>query len=178
VTAAGVPTPAFTPAPTPLPSGATFTDNSNGTGTLQWNNPTASGQPFSIAITAHNTQSPDATQSFTLRVTAPTITLGVTSGPYVEPASYTLAAHATSGNPITKVDFFSGATNIGTITTDDGAGNYSLTLSGQTAGSYSYTATVTDSLGGAATSSALPLTVAPPSTAAPTPTPASLELIR
>jgi len=58
-----------------LPSGVTFTDNGDGTATLAGTPATAGGYP--LTITASNTVSPDATQNFTLTVsagTAPAIT--------------------------------------------------------------------------------------------------------
>ena len=51
-----------------LPSGVTFVDNGNGTATLS-GTPTASGT-FALTITAANGVSPNATQPFTLTVTA------------------------------------------------------------------------------------------------------------
>jgi hypothetical protein len=72
VTTTGFPTPSITESGA-LPAGVTFVDNGNGTGTLS-GTPTASGT-FTIAFTAQNGVSPNATQNFTLTVNqAPAIT--------------------------------------------------------------------------------------------------------
>ena len=65
VAASGVPTPSLSAAGA-LPSGLTFTDNGDGTGTLG-GTPSAAGS-FPLSITAHNGYGADATQSFTLTV--------------------------------------------------------------------------------------------------------------
>jgi uncharacterized protein (DUF1800 family)/sugar lactone lactonase YvrE len=65
VTTTGYPAPALSESGS-LPAGVTFTDNGNGTGTLQ-GTPTASGA-FNTSITAQNGVSPNAVQSFTLTV--------------------------------------------------------------------------------------------------------------
>ena len=51
-----------------LPSGVTFTNNSNGTATLAGTPAAGSGGAYPIVITANNGVSPNATQSFTLTV--------------------------------------------------------------------------------------------------------------
>ena len=57
-----------------LPSGVTFTDNKNNTGTLAWTAAVASGS-YGLTFTAGNGVLPIATQSFTLTVNqAPAIT--------------------------------------------------------------------------------------------------------
>lgn len=68
VSATGAPRPALSVSGT-LPSGVTFTDNGNGTGTF-------AGQAtpvgvYTLTITAANGISPDATQNFTLTIVAP-----------------------------------------------------------------------------------------------------------
>ena len=68
VTATGSPTPTLSETGT-LPSGVTFVDNGDTTATLS-GTPTTSGT-YTLSITAHNTQSPDATQTFTLTITQP-----------------------------------------------------------------------------------------------------------
>jgi hypothetical protein len=77
VTATGVPTPVLS-ANQPLPSGVSFVDNGNGTGTLSdtGSQLTATGSPFSLTLTASNGVSPAATQTFTLTVNPAVVNLG------------------------------------------------------------------------------------------------------
>lgn len=74
VQATGSPTPTFTVTSGifPFGTGATFTNNNNGTATIQWNMPTANdvfGSPYQFVITA-TSGSTTATQPFSLLVTA------------------------------------------------------------------------------------------------------------
>jgi hypothetical protein len=73
VMATGSPTPSLTRTGT-LPSGVSFADNGNGSGTLSGTPAVGSHGSYSLTFDAHNTTSPDATQNFTLTVNA-----GVTS---------------------------------------------------------------------------------------------------
>ena len=74
------------------------------------------------------------------------------------PASFTLTANATDADgSIAKVDFYNGATLLGTAT----AVPYSYAWSSVPAGTYSLTAIATDNLGAATTSSAVNVSVAP-----------------
>jgi hypothetical protein len=65
VTATGSPTPTLTKTGT-LPTGVTFVDNGNATATIA-GTPSTSGS-YSLTITAHNTATPDAVQTFLLTV--------------------------------------------------------------------------------------------------------------
>ncbi len=65
VTTSGFPSPGLTEAG-PLPAGVTFTDNHDGTGTLA-GTPT-SGGTFNLTFSATNGTTPNASQSFTLKV--------------------------------------------------------------------------------------------------------------
>ncbi len=80
------------------------------------------------------------------------------------PASFTLSATASaaSGQTISKVDFYSGATLLGTAT----AAPYSYIWGNVPAGSYSLTARATDSLGSVTTSTAATVAVNAPPTIA------------
>ena len=72
------------------------------------------------------------------------------------PANITIAATTTdSDGTVTKVDFFDGATLLGTAT----AAPYSVTLSNAALGSHSFTARATDDLGAVTTSSAISVVV-------------------
>jgi type II secretory pathway pseudopilin PulG len=75
---------------------------------------------------------------------------------FVAPASITITATASdSDGTVSKVDFYQGATLLGTDTTSP----YSYAWSSVAAGSYSLTAKVTDNDGAAATSTAVGITV-------------------
>src|SRR5258707_296385 len=76
VTTTGTPTPSITEGGA-LPSGVTFHDNGNGTGTLS-GTPAAAGT-FNITFTAQNGVSPNATQNFTLTVQKANSTTSITS---------------------------------------------------------------------------------------------------
>jgi len=71
VTTKGLPTPALSET-LAMPTGVSFKDNSNGTGTLSWTTAVASGS-YSLSFTASNGVLPNATQSFTLSVDAPPV---------------------------------------------------------------------------------------------------------
>lgn len=74
VTATGTPTPSLAETGA-LPSGLTFTDNGNGTGTLAGTPAAGSGKIYSITFTASNGVGSPVSQSFVLTVNeAPTIT--------------------------------------------------------------------------------------------------------
>ncbi|MBZ5705507.1 MAG: choice-of-anchor D domain-containing protein [Acidobacteriia bacterium] len=76
VTATGFPIPSLSEAGA-LPSGVTFTDNHNGTGTLG-GTPSAAGT-FIVTFTASNGVGSNAMQTFTLTVNGPTVTVSPTS---------------------------------------------------------------------------------------------------
>ncbi len=72
VTTTGTPTPAITLASgSTLPEGVTLTDNGNGTATLAGTSSVAAGT-YKFSIQAANGVTPNATQAFTLTVTAKT----------------------------------------------------------------------------------------------------------
>src|SRR5271167_4179754 len=82
VTTTGSPTPSIIETGS-LPSGVTFQDNGNGTGTLS-GTPTASGV-FGITLKASNGDLPNATQSFTLTVNQVS---AATAGRFLEQSSW------------------------------------------------------------------------------------------
>jgi len=88
----------------------------------------------------------------TIAITAP-----VNNATYTAPLSTTLKATAAPGTgaSISKVEFFAGATLLGTVT----ASPYNLAWSNVQAGTYALTAKLTDSLGAVATSTAVNVTV-------------------
>ncbi|MCE9640147.1 MAG: hypothetical protein K8S22_08375, partial [Betaproteobacteria bacterium] len=117
---------------------------------------------------------------------ARTITVNANQGPTVSltsptpnqvlpaPATITLAATATDNDgSLAKVEFFNGATLIGTATTAP----YTATWSNVPSGSYSLTAVATDNLGGTTTSAAIPVTVdAPPTVTLTSPSAGSVGI--
>ncbi|HLG14404.1 MAG TPA: Ig-like domain-containing protein [Blastocatellia bacterium] len=90
------------------------------------------------------------------------ITSPADSTAYTAPATVTIAAAASdSDGTVTKVDFFAGATLVGT----DSVAPYVATWSNVPAGSYSLTARATDNVGATSTSIAVAITVNnPPNT--------------
>ncbi len=70
VTTSGFPTPSLSETGASLPEGVTFVDNGNGTATLSGAPGTGSQGTYDLSITATNGIAPDATQSFTLTVSA------------------------------------------------------------------------------------------------------------
>ncbi len=89
---------------------------------------------------------------------------------YIAPASVSVTANAAdSDGTVTKVEFYQGATLIGTAT----AAPYSITWANAPAGTYTITAKATDNQGAITTSAAITLTVIPnqlPSITLTTPT--------
>ncbi len=87
----------------------------------------------------------------------PTIALSTLSNYFIVPAGIDLIAEtsAAAGATIAKVEFFSGATLVGTVMTPP----YTFRLANTAAGSYSFTAKVTDSQGAFVTSNAVAATV-------------------
>ena len=75
VTTSGFPLPAIARGGVALPSGVTFVDNGNGTGTLSGTPAAATGGTYAISFTATNVVSASAPQAFTLTVNqAPAVT--------------------------------------------------------------------------------------------------------
>ena len=105
------------------------------------------------------------TMSANAQNVAPTVAISapVDNATIVAPTAVTLTAEATdSDGTIAKVEFFSGATLLATVT----QAPYAYVWNAVTPGSYAFTAKATDDLGLASTSVAKPLTVAAPAGAA------------
>ncbi len=105
VTTTGAPIPVITTSA--LPTGVTFVDNANRTGTLTVSASAAAGV-YPITITASNGETPDATQAFTLTVaepgTGPAVTgLDPTSGPVAGGNTVTITGTNLTG--VTGVSF-------------------------------------------------------------------------
>ncbi|MFZ3264080.1 MAG: putative Ig domain-containing protein [Terriglobales bacterium] len=143
VTTTGYPTPGVTETGA-LPSGVTFVDNHNGTGTLS-GTPTASGV-FSITFTAQNGVTFNATQTFTLTVNqaasitsanSTTFMVGAGSSFTVTTSGYPVPSLSDSGSLPSGVTFVDNHNGTGTLSgtpTTSGVYNISFTAS-NTAGS-------------------------------------------
>ena len=99
VTTAGTPTPAIARTGAALPSGVTYTDNGNGTGTLAGTPAAATNGSYALTFTASNGNTPNAVQSFTLVVNPP--------GPSVTINQAVGQADPTSTSPINFTVVFS-----------------------------------------------------------------------
>ncbi|HEY5435965.1 MAG TPA: putative Ig domain-containing protein [Candidatus Limnocylindrales bacterium] len=166
VTSTGFPVSSLVQGGATLPSTVTFTDNGNGTGTLQGTPVAGTAGTYSLTFTAHNGVGSDAVQTFTLTVNpaatpdfsmsatpaSQTVTQGsgtsymvtvTPSGGFTGSVSLSVsglpsgATPTFSPNPTTGSSTFSVATTSGTPT-----GTYPLTITG-TSGTLSHTATAT-----------------------------------
>ena len=149
VTTTGSPVPSLTESGA-LPSGVTFHDNGDGTGTLSGTTTTIG--TFNITFTAHNGVGSDAIQTFTLTTVgqAPTITSASSTTFTVGAAgSFTVT---TTGNPTAGVTE-TGALPTGVTFTDNGDGTGTLggTPAAGTGGSYPITFTAHNGVGTDAT---------------------------
>ena len=117
VTTTGVPAPAITRTGAALPSGVTFTDNGNGTGTLSGTPAAATNGSYAITFTAANGNLPNAVQSFTLTVNL--------AGPSVTVEQAVGQADPTATSPINFTVVFSSSVTgfaTGDVTISGGAG--------------------------------------------------------
>jgi hypothetical protein len=162
VSASGQPLPALSVTGT-LPSGITFTDNGNGTGTFGGTPPDGSEGTYPVTLTASNGISPSATQTFTIAVTgippafvSESAPSSATSG---QAYSYTYTA---TGDPAPTFTVASGSLPPGLTIAAGG------TLSGTptTAGTYTFTIQAANGSGTPAVSPAQTVTVASPAASA------------
>jgi hypothetical protein len=150
VTTTGVPTPTITRGGVALPSGVTFTDNGDGTGTLAGTPASATNGSYAITFTAANGTLPDVTQNFTLTValgTVPTIT-SAASTTFTVGIAGTFAV-TTTGLPTPTITRGGAALPSGVTFTDNGNGTGTLagTPASGTNGSYAITFTATNANG-------------------------------
>ena len=108
VTASGSPMPDFAESG-PLPNGVSFNDNGDGTATLSGVPPAGTSGSYPITITANNSVSPEAVQSFVLTVvqvaiTSSSVPLGAVG------TKYSAALTASGGNPPYKWSLAKGST--------------------------------------------------------------------
>ena len=130
-----------------LPSGVTFHDNGNGTATLAGTPAAGSGGSYALTITASNGVLPNATQAFTLTVTAvPTITSANHATFALGSAgTFTVTTHA--GFPTATTLTETGTLPSGVTFTDNGDGTATLAGTPTTVGSYPLTLTATNTVG-------------------------------
>ena len=146
VIATGYPAPTLTETGA-LPAGVTFIDNGMGTATLAGTAAAGTGGSYPIIITATNGTSPNATQSFTLKVDqAPAIT-SATSTTFAQDAPGTFSV-TTSGYPAPTLTE-TGGLPTGVTFTDNGSGAATLagTAAWGSAGSYPVTITAANGTG-------------------------------
>ncbi len=159
VTTTGSPTPSLAESGA-LPSGVSFKDNGDGTGTLSGTPAAGTGGTYAITFTAHNGVVSDVTQNFSLTVNeAPAITSGNSTSFTVGSAgSFTVT---TSGFPKPSLAE-SGSLPSGVTFVDNGNGTGKLsgTPATGTAGTYPITFTAHNGVGSDATQS-FTLTVLP-----------------
>ena len=161
-------------------SGETITVTS-----ASWNGALATGGSTQIGANFSYTGTNTAPTTFTLNGTTcngtggggGTPTVSITSpangATFTAPASIPITASASeSGGSISKVEFFNGATLLGTATSSP----YTFTWSSVPAGTYSLTAEAFDASGTTATSSAVSVTVNPATTPAVVASPTSLSV--
>ena len=131
VATSGSPYPVLTS--TALPSGVSFVDNNNGTGTLSGTSSVAGGT-YSINFTANNSVGSPATQAFTLVVATPPQITSASSVTWTHGTHVTFTVTAT-GVPTPALSYGPGTGNSPIVTslppgltfTDNGGGNATIT---------------------------------------------------
>ncbi|MDZ7651813.1 MAG: Ig-like domain-containing protein [Burkholderiaceae bacterium] len=134
----------------------------NGSGSIQVN--VNSTRTFTLTATGPNNTT--ATRTVTVTVapdtTPPTVTLAASPGTVLAPGATTLTANATDNVGVTQVEFYRGATLIGTDTTagDGFTQNVAFTIADQ--GNVAFTSRAVDAAGNQATSAAINVLVTVP----------------
>jgi hypothetical protein len=148
VTTTGFPTPSIARGGVALPSGVTFTDNGNGTGTLAGTPGAGTGGTYAITFTGTNAAGSSPAQAFTLTVNqAPAITSANNATFIVgQSGSFTVT---TSGFPAPSIARGGVALPSGVTFTDNGNGTATLagTPAAATGGTYAITFTATNVVG-------------------------------
>jgi alpha-glucosidase len=146
VTSTGNPTAHLSESGT-LPGGITFTDNGDGTATLSGTPASGTLGSYPVTITAANTVSPDAAQSFTVTVTRPPTTTTVTSSlnpaTFASPVTFSATVTSPAGTPTGSIEFTDNGANLGAAQTLDGSGNASITTSSLPVGTHTIQAVYT-----------------------------------
>jgi hypothetical protein len=102
VTSTGFPAAGLAAGGAALPSGVTFVDNSNGTGTLAGTPGAGTAGPYALTFTASNAVGSPAVQNFALTVACPVITVtpgagALAAGTYLQAYSHTFGATGSTG---------------------------------------------------------------------------------
>ena len=134
VTATGYPAPAISRGGASLPSGITYVDNGNGSGTLSGIADLGTVGPYVLSFTAANGVGVNAAQNFVLTVAKATTTTTIASSqnPALvgQPVTFTATVTAQgNGTPGGQVQFKDGASNLGAPVAIDGTGKATLTTS-------------------------------------------------
>jgi cellulose 1,4-beta-cellobiosidase len=150
-----------------------------------WNGTLATGASTQIGANFSYTGTNTAPTAFTLNggtcngsgggggTPTVSITSPANGATFTAPASIPITASASeSGGTISKVEFFNGATLLGTVTSSP----YTFTWSSVPTGTYSLTAEAFDASGNTATSSAVSVTVNPATTPSVVASPTSLSV--
>jgi iron transport multicopper oxidase len=156
VTASGQPVPALSAAGT-LPSGISFTDNGDGSGTFGGTPANGTEGTYSVTLTASNGVSPSATQTFTITVTGIPPAFVNQSAPATATVGQAYSyAYTATGDPAPAFTLASGSLPPGLTLASSG------TLSGTptTAGTYSFTVQAANGSGTPAVSATQNVTVA------------------
>ena len=151
VTTSGTPTPSITETGT-LPSGVTFTDNGNGTGTLAGTPATGTGKTYSITFKATSTVGSN-TQNFTLTVNEAPVITSPNSTTFTEGVSSSFTVMTTGFPKPALTDVSTPPLPSGVTFKDngDGTGTLSGTPASGTAGTYNITFTANNGVGTPAT---------------------------
>ncbi len=148
VTTTGVPTPSIARGGVALPSGVSFTDNGDGTGTLSGTPDPGTGGTYAITFTASNVAGSSPVQTFTLTVRqTPAITTGNTTTFTVGTSgSFTVT---TTGFPAPSIARGGVAlpANLSFVDNADGTGTLSGTPAAGTGGTYAITFQATNVAG-------------------------------
>ena len=148
VTTSGFPVPSIAPGGVALPSGVTFTDNGNGTGTLAGTPAAGTGGTYAISFTASNVVGASAPQAFTLTVNqAPAFTSAAATAFTVGVAG--TFSITTSGFPAITTITQGGTLPSGVTFTNNGNGTGTLagTPAAGTGGTYPLTFTINNGVG-------------------------------
>jgi hypothetical protein len=148
VTTTGFPTPSITRGGDALPSGVSFVDNTNGTGTLSGTPGPGTAGTYNLTFTAANGVNPNAVQPFTLSVVCPTISVAPATGALPQAtfgAAYSQNFTPSGGATPYSFGVTAGALPAGLNLAANGPGTLG-TLSGSptTTGNFSFTITATD----------------------------------
>lgn len=153
VSTTGFPKPALSDGGFTLPSGLTFTDNGNGTATINGTPAAGTGGTYNFTITASNGVGTNATQAFALHVssgvpltfTPATLPQGLIDATYNH--TITVSGGTTPYTSLTVIAFNAGGTGLAAPTTNLAAGTVTISGTPTAGGTVTFTINVTDKLG-------------------------------